>query len=332
MAAEKFFSFAEIVKDRDASVRMTDDNMLIAVDLAMVMSGKERDYAGQMLRRLPDEVFSSCKLHDRTLPGKGNGNIKVVSFQNAIELIMVLPGKIAKETRSRFAAIIQRYLAGDKSLVNEIEINAASKSPIAQLARASMDSPAAMAVISPEEMIDRKRNREIEDALFNMEMAERKQRLIQLTADSQIKAAEAQAKVIDVQKMLMDTYTSLCPNRIIDDRARLMFKDNILNIASQASPGSAQLAIENNAGSSSGANDNKPITISTVAATMGHRFDNLELQKIGMKAVAAYKTKYGEKPGKHEQMVGQASILVNSYHEKDRDMIQEVIADFVKNK
>ena len=41
-------SFAEIVKGRDASVRMTDDGYLYAVDLAMVMTGKDRDYAGQV--------------------------------------------------------------------------------------------------------------------------------------------------------------------------------------------------------------------------------------------------------------------------------------------
>jgi hypothetical protein len=134
MACSKFFSFAEIVDGRDASVRVTDDNMLVAVDLVMVMSGKERDYSGQILRRLPDEVFPSCKLHDRVFQGKGNASVKAVSFQNAIELIMVLPGKIAKETRSKFADIIRRYLGGDKSLITEIEANAASDSPIAGLA------------------------------------------------------------------------------------------------------------------------------------------------------------------------------------------------------
>lgn len=49
MASSKFISFAEIVKGRDASVRVTDDRLLYAVDLAMLGTGKGRDYAGQVI-------------------------------------------------------------------------------------------------------------------------------------------------------------------------------------------------------------------------------------------------------------------------------------------
>ena len=41
-------SFAEIVQGHDASVRVTDDGLLYAVDLAMVATGNSRDYAGQV--------------------------------------------------------------------------------------------------------------------------------------------------------------------------------------------------------------------------------------------------------------------------------------------
>jgi hypothetical protein len=40
MACSKMFSFAEIIKGRDASVGVTNDDMFIAVDLGVVMSGK----------------------------------------------------------------------------------------------------------------------------------------------------------------------------------------------------------------------------------------------------------------------------------------------------
>lgn len=46
--AKKTISFAEIVHGRDASVRVTEDNLLYAVDLAMVVTGKDRDHAGQV--------------------------------------------------------------------------------------------------------------------------------------------------------------------------------------------------------------------------------------------------------------------------------------------
>lgn len=47
-------SFAEIVKGRDASVRMTDDGYLYAVDLVMVMTGADRNYAGQVIQEKND--------------------------------------------------------------------------------------------------------------------------------------------------------------------------------------------------------------------------------------------------------------------------------------
>jgi hypothetical protein len=36
---QKYFSFAEIIQGRDASVRVTDDGLLYAVDLVKVMTG-----------------------------------------------------------------------------------------------------------------------------------------------------------------------------------------------------------------------------------------------------------------------------------------------------
>ncbi len=44
----KTLSFAELVRGRDASVRVTDDGYLYAVDLAMVVTAKDRDHAGQV--------------------------------------------------------------------------------------------------------------------------------------------------------------------------------------------------------------------------------------------------------------------------------------------
>lgn len=46
----KTMSFAEIVRGRDASVRLTDDGYLYAVDLVMVMTGADRNYAAQVIQ------------------------------------------------------------------------------------------------------------------------------------------------------------------------------------------------------------------------------------------------------------------------------------------
>lgn len=55
-------SFAEIVADRAADVRITPDNMIYAVDLVMVMTGKDRNYAGQVRK---SKKSLSCILHDK---------------------------------------------------------------------------------------------------------------------------------------------------------------------------------------------------------------------------------------------------------------------------
>ena len=120
------------------SVRFTDDGMLYAVELVMVITGKNRDEAGMVLRRLPKDIFNLAKLIERNTGGRGNSKTKLISFTNALELIMVLPGKMARETRTKFADLIKRYLAGDSTLVRELAENSDSTHPIHGLARQSL--------------------------------------------------------------------------------------------------------------------------------------------------------------------------------------------------
>ena len=131
----KTISFDEIVKGRDSTVRVTDDGLLYVVDLVMAMTGKDGNDAGLSIRRLPDKLFPTNNLIERKTPGKGNAHTKLVGFKHAIELVMVLSGDIARTTRLRFADILRGYMAGDASLVDEINANAQSNSAIAQLAR-----------------------------------------------------------------------------------------------------------------------------------------------------------------------------------------------------
>lgn len=304
--SQRMFSFAEIVKGRDATVRVSDDGLLFAVDLAMVMTGLARDQAGLVLRRLSEEIFPSIKLIDRKMPGKGNSHTKLVSFQDAIELVMVLPGKVARETRLGFSEIIKRYLAGDHSLLSEILHNAASDSPIAQMARASMD------ITGPDE-VSRKRQLEREDALFEMELAERKQRLLQAMAET--------------QKTLRDQYSSLCVGQVLDDRARLMFKDNLLNISSsQGMRSSGQLIV--NGIPESVLEDNRPITISSFAVEQGKRYDTKALQRIGVIMSNLYQQTHGSRAGRHEQFTDGAVRVVRSYTRKDADLLLEAFRVF----
>jgi hypothetical protein len=294
---QNIISFDEIVKGRHCTVRVTADGFIYVIDLVVVVTGQSRDHAGKTIRNLSNEVFPSEKISERQFSTRGGVPTKLITFQDALELVMVLPGKVAKETRTKFASIIKRYMAGDESLVDEIRTNAVSTSPLAQLARVDED--------------DKKRKRVIED----MELEERRLRMTEMAANTQRLFAEAHKCEADAQRMLMEDYASLCPNKTIDDRARLMFKDYCLNLVSCGTHGAIT-------------NGNAPITISNLATKMGYKFNTTSLIAIGAEVAKRYKAKYGVAPSKHEQQCGGAVRLVCSYSEKDHGLVEEVLLDW----
>jgi hypothetical protein len=314
MQAAKCISFAEIVQGRDSSVRITDDGMIFAVDLIMVMSGKSREDSSKTLRDLPEEVFHTEKFSVKSMPGKGNGRTKLVTFKDAIELVMVLPGKVAKETRAQFAGIIQRYMAGDESLIAEIQFNAESSAPIAELARGTLEE-------STEYQLTHKRKLdqlELEERVVDLEL---KRADVQARNVANIAAqADVQAKHVAILTAHSALYTSLCPNQIIDERGRVLLKDCILNAISN------QYLLTNGP-----SEPTRFLTISTVASEMGHRFDTQTLIKIGKAVKQEYMKKYNTEPPKHEQIVAGAVRPVCTYQAKDRDLIEAAIDAFVSH-
>ena len=276
--------------------------MLWVIDLIMAITGKNRDDAGKALRRVPEELFSSDQMSERKLPGKGNSKVKLVSVQNAIQLVMVLPGKFAKDVRSQFAQILTRYMAGDKSLIREIEDNEESDAPIAVLARASLES---------DEAVDITRKRKLED----MQIAKMESELRAQEIETQAKILDNQMKSLEFQKSVMDTYKVLCPGEKMDDRARLMFKDNMFNLANTGAK-----AITNG-------EDMRPTSISLVASELGYKANTKQLISAGTKVAKAYFQRYGEAPPKHEQLVDGRVTKVNSYTAQDKDLIVEALQE-----
>ena len=99
-------SFSSITQTSNANVRFANNEWFAAVDLAMVVSGKNKDDAGKDIHRLKDDVFPMTNFSCMTLPGQGNANIRMVNVKNAATLIMVLPGKTAKSLRAKFTECI----------------------------------------------------------------------------------------------------------------------------------------------------------------------------------------------------------------------------------
>ena len=301
-------SFAEIIKGRDSSVRVYD-GMLYAVDLAMVMTGKDRNNAGRDLRELPGDKFQSTKFVERQISNHGGYKTKLVSFQHALELIMVLPGAEAKRTRVQFADILKRYMAGDKSLVTEIENNAESNSPIAQMARASMAAPAG----DEATMLGFKRRRE-ELELFRLE-----EDIKGMVTENQCKE---QARIVRLSVELEKV--SDPGSSKLDERTRLLLKDTYMNLLILTSNSPAQGQIAN------GPSPNTPISISSVATELGYKPNSADSQRIGIDLKKRYVKQHGKPPSKHEQICSGRNTYVNSYSLLDRPLVVEALHAYFK--
>ena len=301
MACSKLFSFAEVVQGRDASVRVTDDGLLYAVDLVMVMSGKDRNNAGRDLRDLSDAVFQSTNFVERQLSNHGGHKTKLVSFENAIELIMVLPGKVAKETRKTFASIIQRYLAGDRSLITEIKTNADSNAPIAHMARASLAE-----ANNPEDPEARRKRIKREDL-----------ELVKLER-------EVQEKHIKNMQSFMDLMNTIRPDWMqTDARFRLQTEDMIKNIYA---PPASLPAITNEPAM---VIQPASLSISQLVQELGGKvLKHADACRAGALAAKRYRALHDDAdPPKHRQWVDGAERVVNSYTEADRELLTGVLVD-----
>jgi hypothetical protein len=326
MACSKLVSFAEIVQGRDASVRVTDDNLLFAVDLAMVMTGLARDQAGLALRRLSNDSFHSIKMIERQISSHGGHKTKLVSFDNAIELVMVLPGKVAKETRCKFRDIIKRYLAGDKSMLVEIEANASSTSPIAQMARESLDFEDEDTI-----MVGFKRKR------TQLELLKMEQEIKTAIVNDRAKEADTRAKDADTkakeQTRVLDAIAEIerlrDPGRCnLDERTRLMLQDSFQN--SILTGNIALITDSADAKTSSPAHPNKPISIASVAKELGYKPTTTDAKRIGLDLRKRYIDKHGNPPTKHDQLCDGRVTQVNSYTEQDRSLVEEALHAYFK--
>lgn len=258
-----------------------------AVDIAMIMTGKNVNQANECLRALNNSLFDNEKFVIRS---RG----RWVSFVHAIELVMVLPGRLAKETRTKFANIIQRYLAGDHTLISEIRANAVSNSPVAQMARQSLN-------ISIEEDLDRKRRREeLELEKLQVEIQDQKKKT-----------------AINFVHSYADAMAMLDTNWKKDQRLVVQLKDYLTN----ATMGPRQIG-----NGSEDASDDEAIYVTMVAKELGYtKLSHGQDCKIGREMAKLYRAKYGEEPQTCKRLVNGTEMVVKHYTKRDKDMMQQAI-------
>jgi hypothetical protein len=205
-------------------------------DFIKHMCDMHGNHAAEIWRRLNEdkrnELNSCCVLFK--FPGRGQQDQTVITFPGAIKLAMFLPGEIAKKNRSVMSQILVQYFAGDRSLLQEIEANAQSEAPIAQMARAALPAAAA-----DQEAVGRKR------VLEKLEVEERVVDMEYRRVDNEYKRAQTNQIQWGVLHSVMDRYIELCdPGIIMDERAKVLFKDSLLNFAVKSSAPAGSLSQE----------------------------------------------------------------------------------------
>ena len=91
------------------TVRVTEDGHLLALDFLSTLAGGDRKKASQMLARITSRGDFSSLLTLRHVEGKQKTR-KLVSFSNAIQLLLTLPKRtVCIETRREVAGVLTDY-------------------------------------------------------------------------------------------------------------------------------------------------------------------------------------------------------------------------------
>jgi hypothetical protein len=312
----KTISFSEIVHGRESDVRVTEDGLLYAVDIVMVISGKNRNDAGQAIRNLDPDVFQSVKFTERQMSTRGGFPTKLLTLQHAIELIMALPGKLASEARVQCANIIRRYMAGDGSLVPEIQANATSNSPLAQMARDSLGGD------STELEYNKKRKRELED----LEICERRLALEKGRAELDLFKVKAP---VDFIILCVTTIENMCGG--LEDRDKLRYRA-LLNISVDSQARYLTNSMSAPAGGVEQVEAPKmpmPTSIAAIVSSMKiNGLKSSDYQQIGKIAKRMYMASHdGKVPTKHDQEGANGQwFQVNDYFlETDEEMLKDAV-------
>ena len=314
--AQSVVPFDEIVAGASARLAVIEQlPYLCARDVIMFICGKNNKQASQIWARLSEEQLNELSSFRRNFqfPGQGQSEQPVLTFKGILKLIMWVGGENAKKYRSSMVSILQRYYAGDGSLLDDVEANAQSAGPVQQMARASLAAEAAPVESDALELPFKKRRMELQLAREEAEVEAKRIANRAAEHENETKRLANLATKREHLSDVTDKYKALCMDTVMDERARLMLKDNFLNMATLN--GQALLANE----------DSKPISLSLVAENLEMRLPASELISIGQEVKKRYVERHGRPPTKHDQLCGGRVTSVNSYTEADRPLLEEVL-------
>lgn len=244
------------------------------------------------------------------IPGSQGRAAPCANILGLQTILTLLPGKIAETYRKEARDIMNRVITGDKSLIKIIEANASTANPIQTLIRGAM-----------------KRGRESENGGAAVEEDPEERRIRFRLMEAEAMKIEAESKKINMEttkdtlKFCEEGYIRNCVGGIIDDRARLRFKDYYLDSIAVNSDQvqSSQGRITNG--------DEREITITDVAKEIKIKLKHGQETQAGRIMARLYRAKYGENAGKVERHVDGASRMVYGYYRKDIDLMEQAIRE-----
>lgn len=111
-------------------IRITPNKRVSVFDVIKVFSDvcKPRDTWYELIKTYPEIHDNSNEeeagqIGNFKFDGQGQRETPVMDLKGIIKLIMILPGKHASNTRTKFTNIIIRYLGGDLSMIDELHKN-----------------------------------------------------------------------------------------------------------------------------------------------------------------------------------------------------------------
>lgn len=257
-------------------------------------------------------VVASC--HYCKFSGARQRDTPCMTIRGLQRLLMILGGKVAAEFREIIEGTFTRVIAGDQSLIEVINANAASDAPIQQAFRAAL-AQEPVAPVLDELCLVKKRERD--DLLFDMEMAERRAAL----EERKLKHA---SNLIEHANSALGSMNRLKDWVHVDERTKLQIEDHIKNVLfnSMAVTTSTSPAITD---CDQHVQTSAALNVSILAKELGFKCSDGQLKRIGKDMAKAYREAYKCDPSKHKQYVGGNYIPVNSYMERDRGMMERVI-------
>ena len=296
------------MRDQDGKQRFSVYDCLTILFRYNVRDGKELDQKGAASQAR--KFFSALVADDSEyrgeilanvvymkFPGQGQRETPTMTLAGLQKLVLHIGGKFGAKYRELLSDTFRRAMAGDESLIQDVQANAASNAPMQQLYRESL---------AEEPAVDLPLEGVTETSVINLEHKRKLEELEMKKLEVDIERQE-----IENHANMVREYKSLCPNGELDEAARKRFMSSISSLANKRAFRCLTV----------GERLNVRITVEQVASELGLLLDSSQLISAKIWASKAYEAKYGEKPVKHAH--------VCTYTAKDRDLIEKAVKSVV---